>query len=214
MKHTLPPGQIETKKWPILHEGDVYSFDEETWSFRLFGAVEKERTLSYAEVMELPRTIKTVNMHCVTTWSKFDTTFEGICFHEFLKRVDVKPEAKYVRIYGYLNGDPYGYSANLPLEPLKGEDSLFVFRWKDNEHDWTDLSPKHGYPLRFIPPESFYLWKGTKWVSAIEFMTEDQPGYWEIRGYSMTANPFKEERFADPQQKPSGFSGADEWNDQ
>jgi DMSO/TMAO reductase YedYZ molybdopterin-dependent catalytic subunit len=213
MKHPLPPGQIETKKWPILHEGDVYTFDEQTWFFRLFGAVEKEVVLSYREVLNLPKTVKTVNMHCVTTWSKFDTTFEGIAFSEFLKLVDVKADAKYVRVYGYLDGDPYGYSANLPLAALQGDDALFVYRWKDQEHDWAEISAKHGFPLRFIPPESFYLWKGTKWVSGIEFMMEDQPGYWEVRGYSMTADPFKEERFADPSQKPSGYSGADEWND-
>lgn len=103
-----------------------------------------------------------------------------------------------MKIYGYLNGDRFGYSANLPLEALMGDDALFVYRWKDKHHDWQDISPKHGYPLRFIPPASFYLWKGAKWASGIRFMKKDEPGYWEQRGYSMTANPFKEERFADP----------------
>lgn len=213
MKHILPPGQLETTKWPILHEGDVYAFEEESWSFKLFGAVEEEKVLSYKEIMQLPKTQNTVNMHCVTTWSKFDTTFEGILFRELVKLVQLKPEAKFVRIFGYLNGDRFGYSANLPLAPLMGDDSLFVYRWKDAHNDWADLTPKHGYPLRFIPPETFYLWKGTKWVSGIEFMEEDQGGYWEERGYSMTADPFKEDRFADPGNKPSGFGGADEWKD-
>jgi DMSO/TMAO reductase YedYZ molybdopterin-dependent catalytic subunit len=152
-------------------------------------------------------------MHCVTTWSKFDTTFEGILFRDVLKLVQVKPTAKYIRIYGYLNDDPYGYSANLPLAPLQGDDSLFVYRWKDAQHGWADITAKHGYPLRFIPPESFYLWKGTKWVTGIEFMEDDKAGYWEVRGYSMTADPFKEDRFANPNALPSGFAGADEWKD-
>lgn len=213
MSKVLPPGQIKTTKWPILHEGDVYQFNEETWRFRLFGEVEEEKVLTFKEVMELPRVIKTVDMHCVTTWSKFDTTFEGIPFREFVSLVRVNPEAAFVRIYGFLNDDPYGYSANLPLEALMNDDSLFVYRWKDQEHDWQDISPKHGYPLRFVPPEIFYLWKGSKWVTGIEFMKEDKAGYWEERGYSMSANPFKEERFADPNTKPSGYGGADEWND-
>ncbi|QZT34843.1 molybdopterin-dependent oxidoreductase [Caldalkalibacillus thermarum TA2.A1] len=213
MTKTLPPGQIETKKWPILHEGDVYQFDEETWRFKLFGEVEQEVTLTYKEVMALPKVVNTVDMHCVTTCSKFDTTFEGIPFRELMKLVNLKPNVRYVRIYGYLNGDPFGYSANLPLEALQGDDALFVYRWKDAENDWQDISPKHGYPLRFIPPAQFYLWKGSKWASGIEFMTENNPGYWEVRGYHMNGNPFKEERFADRNNLPSGYGGADEWKD-
>jgi DMSO/TMAO reductase YedYZ molybdopterin-dependent catalytic subunit len=214
MSKILPPGQIETNNWPILHEGDVYVFNENEWNFRLFGEIKKELTLSYKEVMDLPMTRTSIDMHCVTTWSKFNTTFEGIALKEFLPLVNLNTEVQYVRIYGYLGGDRFGYSANLPLKQLMGDDSLFVYRWKDNLRDWSDITPKHGFPLRFIPPESFYLWKGTKWASGIEFMTEDKAGYWEERGYSMTANPFKEERFSDHLFKPSGYFGADEWKDQ
>ncbi|WP_202081359.1 molybdopterin-dependent oxidoreductase [Caldalkalibacillus salinus] len=211
MSKQLPPGQMETKKWPILHEGDVYQFNEETWDFHLFGAIEKKKVLTYEDVIALPKTTQTVDMHCVTTWSKFDTTFEGIALREFVSLVDMDPGVNYIRIYGYLDGDRFGYSANLPLGPLMGDDALFVYRWKDSKHDWENISAKHGYPLRFVPPETFYLWKGTKWVSGIEFLKEDKPGYWETRGYSMSANPFKEERFANPDDLPSGYEGADEW---
>lgn len=195
MEKQLPPGQFETDSWPILHQGDIYQFNQEDWRFRLFGQVEEEKILTYQEVMELPKKISTVDMHCVTTWSKFDTTFEGILMSEFVKLVQLKESVKYVKLYGYYNGDPYGYSANLPLEPLLGEDAIFVYRWKDHQHDWQDISPKHGYPLRFIPPDTFYLWKGTKWMTGIRFMREDEAGFWEELGYSMTANPFKEERY-------------------
>jgi DMSO/TMAO reductase YedYZ molybdopterin-dependent catalytic subunit len=195
MEKQLPPGQFETDSWPILHQGDIYQFNQEDWRFRLFGQVEEEKILTYQEVMELPKKVSTVDMHCVTTWSKFDTTFEGILMSEFVKLVQLKENVKYVKLYGYYNGDPYGYSANLPLEPLLGEDALFVYRWKDHQHDWQDISPKHGYPLRFIPPDTFYLWKGTKWVTGIRFMREDEAGFWEELGYSMSANPFKEERY-------------------
>jgi len=195
MEKNLPPGQFETEKWPILHVGDVYEFNEETWDFQLFGDVKEVVSLSYQDFMRLPKTVQTVNMHCVTTWSKFGTTFEGIPFRELLKLVELEAEVKYVQIYGYYEGDRFGYCANLPLNALKGDDSLFVYRWKDDHHDWQELDPKHGYPVRFIPPESYYLWKGTKWASGIRFMKEDEAGFWEEMGYSMTANPFKEERY-------------------
>lgn len=205
MSKQLPPGQFETDSWPILHEGDVYKFEEEQWSFRLFGQVKEERVLTFSEVMALPKTTSTIDMHCVTTWSKFGTSFEGIAFKEFLKLVEPRPEVKFVKIYGYLEGNRFGYSANLPIAPLQGDDAMFVYRWKDETHAWQELSPKHGYPLRFIPPASFYLWKGSKWVSGIEFLKEDEAGYWEERGYSMTADPFKEERFSDPKMNFNGW---------
>jgi len=195
MKKKLPPGQFETDKWPILHVGDVYDFNEETWDFTLFGEVKEVITLSFQEFMKLPKTVSTVDMHCVTTWSKFGTTFEGITFRELLKLIELNEGVNYVQIFGYYEGDRMGYCANLPLEKLLGDDSLFVFRWKDENHDWEELDPKHGYPLRFIPPDSFYLWKGTKWVSGIRFLKEDEAGFWEEMGYSMTANPFNEERY-------------------
>ncbi|PLR79757.1 sulfite oxidase-like oxidoreductase [Bacillus canaveralius] len=195
MGKILPPGQFETENWPILHQGDVYQFDEQTWDFRMFGEVKKDISLSYAEIMQLPKTISTVDMHCVTTWSKFGTSFEGIALHELLKLVQVNRDARFVKIYGYYNGDRFGYSANMPLEALLGDDALFVYRWKDENHEWQDISPKHGYPLRFIPPASFYLWKGSKWASGIRFMKDDEAGFWEELGYSMTANPYKEERY-------------------
>ncbi|MGG3572487.1 molybdopterin-dependent oxidoreductase [Bacillus gobiensis] len=196
MANQLPPGQFETEKWPILHQGDVYQFDEDTWNFRLFGKVKEEITLSYSDVMNLPKTVSTIDMHCVTTWSKFGSSFEGIALRELVNLVELEKDVSYIKIYGYYNGDRFGYSANLPLEALLGDDALFVYRWKDsNEEEWEDISPKHGYPLRFIPPESFYLWKGSKWASGIEFMKEDEAGFWEELGYSMTANPFKEERY-------------------
>jgi DMSO/TMAO reductase YedYZ molybdopterin-dependent catalytic subunit len=192
----LPPGQFETEKWPVLHQGEVYEFNEETWRFKLFGEVEEEKTYTYSEVMDLPKTISTIDMHCVTTWSKFGMAFEGITMRELVNKVRLRPDVHYVKIFGYYNGDPFGYSANLPLKDLMGDDSLFVYRYKDvNQEQWSEITPKHGYPLRFIPPASFYLWKGSKWATGIQFMKEDEAGFWEELGYSMTANPFKEERY-------------------
>ncbi|KHF41521.1 molybdopterin-dependent oxidoreductase [Halalkalibacter okhensis] len=192
----LPPGQFETEKWPVLHQGNVYEFNEETWRFKLFGEVEEEKTYTYSEVMDLPKTISTIDMHCVTTWSKFGMAFEGITLRELVNKVKLRPDVHYVKIFGYYNGDPFGYSANLPLKDLMSDDALFVYRYKDvNQEQWSEITPKHGYPLRFIPPPSFYLWKGSKWATGIQFMKEDEEGFWEELGYSMTANPFKEERY-------------------
>jgi DMSO/TMAO reductase YedYZ molybdopterin-dependent catalytic subunit len=129
----LPPGQFETETWPILHVGDVYEFDEETWNFRLFGEVKKEAALSFSDIMKLPKTVSTINMHCGTTWSKFGTTFEGNAFRELVNVVELNEDVKYEKIYGYYNGDRFGYSANLPLESLLGDDALFVYRWKDRK---------------------------------------------------------------------------------
>ncbi|PLR96853.1 molybdopterin-dependent oxidoreductase [Bacillus sp. T33-2] len=195
MANKLPPGQFETESGPILHQGDVYEYKEEHWNFKLFGEVKEEIVLTYQEVMKLPKTVATIDMHCVTTWSKFGTSFEGIALRELVKFAQYGDDVQFVKIYGYYNGDRFGYSANLPLHALLGDDALFVYRWKDGQHDWQDISPKHGYPLRFIPPASFYLWKGTKWVSGIQFLKQDEEGFWEELGYSMTANPFKEERY-------------------
>ncbi|WP_100399020.1 molybdopterin-dependent oxidoreductase [Bacillus sp. FJAT-44742] len=195
MEKPLPPGQFETKNWPILHQGDVYTFNENEWSFELFGEVKENVSLSFQEVMKLPSVTSTIDLHCVTTWSKFNTAFEGIPLRNFLELVTPHEGVEFVKIYGYYNGDRFGYSANLPLKDLLGDDALFVYRWKDEGGEWQDISPKHGYPLRFIPPETFYLWKGSKWVSGIRFMKEDEEGFWEELGYSMTANPFKEERY-------------------
>jgi DMSO/TMAO reductase YedYZ molybdopterin-dependent catalytic subunit len=115
--------------------------------------------------------------------------FEGIAFREFLRFVELDSDVKYVKIYGYLNQDRFGYSANLPLEVPMGDDALFGYRWKDKHRDWQDIP--QNMAIRSA------LWKGAKWASEIRFMKKDEPGYWEQRGYSMNSNPFKEERFAD-----------------
>ncbi|WP_078546563.1 molybdopterin-dependent oxidoreductase [Litchfieldia alkalitelluris] len=195
MTNKLPPGQFETDTWPILHQGDIYLFNQEHWGFKLFGEVDKEVILTFKEFSSLPKVISTIDMHCVTTWSKFGTFFQGVPFRELVSLVNLNGGVEYVKIYGYYNGDMFGYSANLPLNSLLGDDALFVDKWGDSESQLQDITPKHGFPFRFIPPASFYLWKGTKWVSGIKFMREDEAGFWEEMGYSMTANPYKEERY-------------------
>jgi DMSO/TMAO reductase YedYZ molybdopterin-dependent catalytic subunit len=204
----LPPGQLLTEKFPILHEGAVPQYDLSKWTFKVFGAVDQEKTLNWDAFSSLPRHTMNNDIHCVTTWSRYNNDWEGIYLEDIMNLAQVDPKATHVMIYGYLNGS-MNYSSNIEIKKLLGEKSMFAFK-----HGGKDLSPKHGYPVRFVCPETMYFWKATKWADGIEFMTEDRPGYWEQRGYHMIADPLKEQRFSDTNYKPSGYFGADEWANQ
>ncbi|MCM3784652.1 sulfite oxidase-like oxidoreductase [Neobacillus mesonae] len=186
MKHRLPPGQVLTEKFPILHEGEVPEYDMSTWDLRVFGEVEEEVTFSYDQLLSMPMTNTVSDIHCVTRWSKFDTAWEGIRFSEFAEQFKIKPEAKYVMIHA-----DHDYETNLPIEALMRDDVLLAFKFDDKP-----LTPKHGWPLRLVVPE-FYFWKSAKWIRGIEFMTEDRHGFWERNGFHNTADPFLEQRFSD-----------------
>lgn len=204
----LPPGQLLTEKWPILHEGEVPQYDLTTWDFKIFGAVEQEQSLNWEQFSSLPRQVMNNDIHCVTTWSRYDNTWEGIFLEDIMELAKPDPEATHIMVYGYLNGARQ-YSANIEIAKLLGHKSMFAFK-----HNGQELTPKHGYPVRFVCPETMYFWKATKWADGIEFMKGDRPGYWEQRGYHMEADPMKEQRFSDEATKPSGYFGADEWKDQ
>lgn len=201
----LPPGQLLTTKFPILHEGAVPDYDLAKWDFRIFGAVKQEKTLNWDEFSALPIHRMHNDIHCVTTWSRYDNEWEGIYLEDIMKLVDVDPEATHVMIYGFLNG-ARNYSANIEIKKLLGHQSMFALA-----HDGKPLSPKHGYPVRFVCPETMYFWKAVKWADGIEFMKGDRPGYWEQRGYHMNADPYREQRFSDESYRPSGYAGVDEW---
>ena len=179
----IPPGQMVTVRFPVLHVGPVPPFDPQTWNFRAFGLVEEEVTLSYQEFMDLPKVKVVADFHCVTRWSRLDNEWEGVSFRELMRRI--RPQAKYVLVHCH-----GGYTTNLPLEALLDEDVLLAYR-----HDGKDLSPEHGWPLRLVVPKR-YAWKSAKWVRGLEFMEEDRPGYWEERGYHNRGDPWKEERYA------------------
>jgi DMSO/TMAO reductase YedYZ molybdopterin-dependent catalytic subunit len=180
----LPPGQYFTERFPVLHVGDVPSYDMAAWDFRISGAVEAERTLSWDEFRALPTADITVDIHCVTKWSKFDTHWTGVPFRTVMDLVAVKPTASHVITHA-----EYGYTANLPLADLLHDD--VVFAWG---YDGEDLEPIHGGPLRLVVPH-LYFWKSVKWVRGIEFATSDQPGFWERNGYHNYGDPFREQRY-------------------
>jgi DMSO/TMAO reductase YedYZ molybdopterin-dependent catalytic subunit len=181
----LPPGQSLTLKWPVLHYGSVPRFDPETWDLRVYGAVEAPLTLSWAEFNALPRFQRISDFHCVTRWSRFNNTWDGVALRELLQRIRPKPEAAYVLVHA-----EQGFTANIPLADLDREEVLLA-----THHDGQPLTPEHGYPLRLIVPH-LYAWKSVKWVRGLEFLDRDAPGFWEQNGYHMYGDPWKEQRFS------------------
>jgi len=180
----LPPGQYVTEKWPVLHAGSVPHFDPATWAFRVWGLVEQPLHFSYQELLALPHQSFTADIHCVTRWSMFDSSWDGVSVQEVIRRARPKPEAKFVLVHGDNN-----YTTNLPLSDLDREQATFGYK-----RNGENISPEHGWPLRLVLPH-LYFWKSAKWVRGLEFLAEDRPGYWEQFGYHMRGDPWQEERY-------------------
>jgi DMSO/TMAO reductase YedYZ molybdopterin-dependent catalytic subunit len=181
----LPPGQSATLKWPVLHYGSVPRFDPDRWDFRIDGLVEQPMKLTWTQFNELPKSKVHSDFHCVTRWSRFDNSWEGVLFNDVLKLVTLKREAKYALVRA-----EQGFSANVPLADLRHDNVLFA-----THHDGESLTAEHGFPLRLIVPH-LYAWKSVKWVRGVEFLERDAPGFWEQNGYHMYGDPWKEERFS------------------
>ena len=182
----LPPGQVLTEKWPVLHYGAVPDVDLATWEFRVYGLIEQPARWTYQEFLALPQSQVRSDIHCVTRWSRYDNLWRGVSFQEVLRHVQVKPEARFAVIHA-----EQGFTTNLPLAELAQDDVLFAY-----QHDGKDLTPDHGWPLRLVVPRR-YFWKSAKWVRGIELVADDHPGFWERNGYHNDADPWHEERFAD-----------------
>ena len=180
----VPPGQFVSKKFPVLTYGATPKIDLATWKFRIFGLVEGEVELNWEQFKALPVNTVDADFHCVTQWSALDNTWEGVMFDDLAKLVKIRPEAKYIMAHCY-----GGYTTNLPLETVVDGQAILAYN-----HDGQELSKDHGWPLRLVVP-SRYGWKSAKWLNGIEFMPEDKPGFWEVRGYNNNADPWKEERF-------------------
>ena len=180
----LPPGQYLTEKWPVLHAGTVPKTDLATWDFRVFGQVENPVTLSWDEFTALPTREITIDIHCVTRWSRFDTTFKGVHWSELAKLVTPKPSARYVVAHAEQD-----FTANVPLAALEDEEALLAY-----EADGEPITPEHGWPLRLVIPKR-YFWKSAKWLRGIELLDHDEPGFWERLGYHNGADYWKEERY-------------------
>jgi DMSO/TMAO reductase YedYZ molybdopterin-dependent catalytic subunit len=181
----LPPGQSLTQKFPVLHYGPTPGFDEATWDLRVFGEVETPMRWNWQEFQQLPTVQQTVDIHCVTRWSKFDTVWEGVRFSEFIKLFGVKPTAKYVIAHC-----EYGYTTNMPLEDMLDDDVMLAYKF-----DGQFLDAEHGFPLRTLVPKR-YFWKSAKWLRGLEFSPVDKPGFWEQAGYHNDGDPWREERYS------------------
>jgi DMSO/TMAO reductase YedYZ molybdopterin-dependent catalytic subunit len=183
-QNRLPPGQTLTDKWPVLHHGSVHKIKPEEWSFSIRGLVEKERTLTYKEFTALPMVEVFSDIHCVTTWSRYNNLWEGISTSAVKDIVKIKKEAGYVMVEG-----AGGFTTNLSLEDFFQPDALFALK-----HDGKPITAEHGRPVRLVVPR-LYFWKSAKWVTGLRFMAEDEPGFWESNGYHMHGDPWTEERY-------------------
>ena len=180
----MPPGQRLTDKWPVLHYGKVYSIKPGDWKLKIYGLVEKERTISYSEFAALPQVEVFSDIHCVTTWSRYNNTWEGVSALAVKDLAGIKPVAKYVMVQG-----EGGFTTNLSLDDFFQEDVLFALK-----HDGQPITAEHGGPVRLVVPR-LYFWKSAKWVTGIKFQAENQPGFWESNGYHMHGAPWTEERY-------------------
>ena len=191
----LPPGQALTNKFPVLHYGPVPKFNPATWDFRVYGLVEQEKRWTWEEFNRLPRRKIKMDIHCVTRWSKFDTEWEGVSVKDMVDQgiIRLKPGARFV-----MQHCEYGFTVNIPLSVALSDVFLMAAHYNGQP-----LEPDHGYPLRGVAgalpgqrgDNDRYLWKGGKWLRALEFMAEDKAGFWEQAGYSMSAKVWEEERY-------------------
>ena len=181
----LPPGQRNVRKWPRLDLGIVPRFDPKAWDFRVDGAVDAPLRLTFDEFLALPRRSVTTDFHCVTGWTTFDNAWEGVTIRELADRARIRPSARFAT---FTCGD--GYTTSHPLPVLYDEDVLMAYRW-----DGNPLPLEHGGPVRLLVPKR-YAYKSAKWVRQVTFTEDEDLGYWEVRGYSNTADPWTEDRYS------------------
>lgn len=180
----LPPGQHLVRDWPVLDLGIQPDVPLTRWSLRVFGDVEEQVSLDWASFLALPQTESVSDMHCVTTWSRFDNTWRGLTTRDLLALVRPKETARFVVLHSH-----DGYTTNLPLADFAAEGSVLATHWQGEP-----IPRAHGGPVRLIVPQ-LYLWKSAKWLQRIEFSPVDKPGYWEVRGYHRRGDPWEEERY-------------------
>jgi DMSO/TMAO reductase YedYZ molybdopterin-dependent catalytic subunit len=179
----IPPGQYLTERFPVLTYGRNPTFDLQGWDLRVDGEVAEPLQLTWDELMALPQTTITTDIHCVTRWSKLDTTWTGVRVRDLLERAEVQPDGKFAMAHS--DG---GYTTNMPLELLYDDDVLVA-----HTYEGQPLEPDHGAPLRLLVPQR-YFWKSAKFLRRLEILSEDEQGFWELNGYHNDGDPFKEQR--------------------
>jgi DMSO/TMAO reductase YedYZ molybdopterin-dependent catalytic subunit len=188
----LPVGQHAVKNWPVLDLGEQPEIDMTRWRLEVGGLVENNLSLTWDQFLALPQAEDVSDFHCVTTWSRYDNHWGGVRFKTLAELAVPTPEARFVVCTGYdfAPGTYIPYTTNLPLARAIEDDVLLVHTWEG-----SPLPHEHGGPCRMITPK-LYAWKGTKWIRKIEFVAEDRPGFWEVRGYSNSAEPWFNDRYS------------------
>jgi DMSO/TMAO reductase YedYZ molybdopterin-dependent catalytic subunit len=188
----LPVGQHVVKNWPVLDLGEQPDVDLATWKLEVGGLVENPLALDWQAFMALPQVDDQSDFHCVTTWSRYDNHWRGVRFKTIAELVVPKEHVRFVLCTGYdfEPGTSVPYTTNLPFERAVEDDVLLVHTWEGKP-----LPREHGGPCRMITPK-LYAWKGTKWIRKIEFLADNRRGFWELRGYSDTAEPWFNDRYS------------------
>ena len=181
----LPPGQHLVTDFPTLDLGIKPELPGQDWRLTLCGEVEHSQSFTWAEFAALPKFTDVSDFHCVTTWSQFGMKFSGVAFFTLTDIVKPKSSARFVVMQSY-----DGYTTSMPLDAMLDDDVMIATHWNDEP-----LTLEHGAPARVLIPKR-YAWKSAKWIRELRFTEEDEPGYWEKRGYSNTADPFTNDRFA------------------
>jgi DMSO/TMAO reductase YedYZ molybdopterin-dependent catalytic subunit len=181
----LPPGQRLVNNFPVLDLGIQPEVPLAQWELKVHGLVENPVTIKWDQFLALPQFKDVSDFHCVTTWSQYDMEWEGVSFFSLAELVKPKPEATHVFFKSY-----DGYSTNNPLDVCMDDDVLIAYKWNGKS-----IPKEHGGPARVIIPKR-YAWKGAKFIRDITFIDRDILGFWEVRGYSNTADPWKDDRFA------------------
>ncbi|HEY6695914.1 MAG TPA: sulfite oxidase-like oxidoreductase [Solirubrobacteraceae bacterium] len=178
----LPPGQYLTDGFPVLSAGPTPNVPLDQWEFTITGSVAEDRRWSWEELQALPSESITVDIHCVTSWSKLGTGWEGVSVDTLL--ADVEPLGAYSMVHSY-----GGYTTNLAIEDITDGKAWVVYAY-----DGEPLEPEHGGPARLLVPH-LYFWKSAKWVRGIEVIDDDEPGFWESLGYHDRGDPWREQRY-------------------
>ena len=183
-KPKTPPGQVATRKFPVLPFGETPEISTKEWRFRVWGEVERETIWTWDEFMAFPQSTLRADFHCVTRWSRFNDDWTGVFFRDLMPHMHVKPAAQFVMQHAY-----GGYTTNNALDVMIHEDVMFA-----HTLNGQPLPREHGGPMRVFTPRR-YVWKGAKWVNGLEFMRDDRPGFWEQNGYNMYGDPWREQRY-------------------
>ena len=182
----LPPGQHLVRDWPVLDLGMHPSVPRDRWRLDLYGAVERPAVWDWMAYQAQPQAQAVSDIHCVTTWSRYDNRWDGVRTQDLLQAVQPRPEVRHVVLQSY-----DGYTTNLPLEDFAADGAMLAHAWEG-----VPLTEAHGGPVRLVVPH-LYFWKSPKWLQRIEFRAEDRAGYWETRGYHNRGDPWAEERYSD-----------------